>query len=61
MHGFAINVNPDLSEFSRIIPCGIEDASVTSMTKELNRVITLDEVLPIVEKHLYETLVRVSA
>lgn len=61
MHGFAINVNPDLSEFSRIIPCGIEDASVTSMTKELNRAITVDEVLPIVEKHLYETLVRVSA
>ena len=61
MHGFAINVNPDLSEFTRIIPCGIEDASVTSMTKELNRAIALDEVLPIVEKHLYETLVRVSA
>jgi lipoyl(octanoyl) transferase len=61
MHGFAINVNPDLSEFSRIVPCGINDAAVTSMAAELNREVTLDEVLPIVEKHLYETLVKVSA
>jgi lipoyl(octanoyl) transferase len=61
MHGFAINVNPDLSEFSRIVPCGINDAAVTSMAAELNRAVTLDEVLPIVEKHLYETLVKVSA
>jgi lipoyl(octanoyl) transferase len=61
MHGFAINVNPDLSEFERIVPCGINDAAVTSMAIELNREITLDEVLPVVEKHLYETLVKVSA
>jgi lipoyl(octanoyl) transferase len=61
MHGFAINVNPDLSEFSRIVPCGINDAAVTSMAAELNREVTLDEVRPIVEKHLYETLVKVSA
>ncbi len=61
MHGFAINVNPDLSEFSRIVPCGINDSAVTSMAAELNREVTLDEVLPIVEKHLYETLVKVSA
>jgi lipoyl(octanoyl) transferase len=61
MHGFAINVNPDLSEFSRIVPCGINDSAVTSMAAELYREVTLDEVLPIVEKHLYETLVKVSA
>ena len=61
MHGFAINVNPDLSEFNRIVPCGINDAAVTSMAAELNREVTLDEVLPVVEKHLYETLVKVSA
>jgi lipoyl(octanoyl) transferase len=60
MHGFAINVNPDLSEFDRIVPCGIDDAAVTSMAIELNRAVTLDEVLPVVEKHLYETLVKVS-
>ena len=61
MHGFAINVNPDLSEFSRIVPCGISDAAVTSMALELNREVTLDDVLPVVEKHLFEILVKVSA
>ena len=61
MHGFALNVNPDLSEFNRIIPCGIEDASVTSMQQELGRGISIDEVAPVVEKYLYETLVKVSA
>lgn len=61
MHGFALNVNPDLTEFNRIIPCGIEDASVTSMQQELGRDIYIDEVTPVVEKYLYETLVKVSA
>ena len=61
MHGFALNVNPDLTEFNRIIPCGIEDASVTSMGQELGRDISIDEVVPVVEKYLYETLVKVSA
>ena len=61
MHGFALNVNPDLTEFNRIIPCGIEDASVTSMLQELGRDIYIDEVAPVVEKYLYETLVKVSA
>lgn len=61
MHGFALNVNPDLSEFNRIIPCGIEDALVTSMQQELGRDISIDEVAPVVEKYLYETLVKVSA
>jgi lipoyl(octanoyl) transferase len=61
MHGFALNVNPDLSEFNRIIPCGIEDASVTSMQQELGRDISIDDVAPVIEKYLYETLVKVSA
>jgi lipoyl(octanoyl) transferase len=61
MHGFALNVNPDLSEFNRIIPCGIEDASVTSLQQELGRDISIDEVAPVIEKFLYETLVKVSA
>jgi lipoyl(octanoyl) transferase len=61
MHGFALNVNPNLNEFNRIIPCGIEDASVTSMQLELGRDISIDEVAPVVEKYLYETLVKVSA
>lgn len=61
MHGFALNVNPDLSAFEAIIPCGIADADVTSLEIELGRKITLEEVIPVVEKHLYEALTKVSA
>ena len=60
MHGFAVNVNPDLSEFNRIIPCGIDDATVTSLSAELGREIVVEEVLPLVEKHMYESLSKVS-
>ena len=61
MHGFALNVNPNLSAFSQIIPCGIADAEVTSISKELNREITIAEVLPILERNLVSTLSKVSA
>ena len=61
MHGFALNVNPDLSAFEAIIPCGIADADVTSLEIELGRKIRLEEVIPVVEKHLYEALTKVSA
>ena len=61
MHGFALNVNPNLSAFSQIIPCGIADAEVTSISKELNREITVAEVLPILERNLVSTLSKVSA
>jgi lipoyl(octanoyl) transferase len=61
MHGFALNVNPELGAFNRIIPCGIDDAAVTSMAQELSREITVDEVRPVVEKYLTETLMKVSA
>lgn len=60
MHGFALNVEPDLSPFEAIIPCGIEDAAVTSLAIELGRSIGNDEVLPIVEKYMYESLAKVS-
>lgn len=61
MHGFALNVNPDLTEFRSIIPCGIADADVTSMALELGRDITIDEVTPVLEKYMYETLIKVGA
>ena len=61
MHGFALNVNPDLAAFNRIIPCGISDAAVTSMADELSRDISVNEVIPVVEKFLFESLMKVSA
>lgn len=61
MHGFAINVNPDLAAFTKIIPCGINDAEVTSMAKELGRAITINEVQPVVEEILCQHLAKVSA
>jgi lipoyl(octanoyl) transferase len=60
MHGFALNVEPDLSPFKAIIPCGIDDAVVTSLAIELGRSISIDEVLPVVEKYMYESLAKVS-
>lgn len=44
MHGFAFNVNTDLNLFNGIIPCGIQDKSVTSLKQELNREIDIQEV-----------------
>lgn len=61
MHGFALNVDPDLAAFSQIVPCGIDDAAVTSMAVELKRAIDISEVSPIVEKYLTEALGKVSA
>jgi lipoyl(octanoyl) transferase len=57
-HGFALNCNPNMSHFDKIVPCGIKDASVTSLTQELGREVTVAEVLPIVEQHLAELLTQ---
>lgn len=55
MHGFAFNINSDLSYFGHIIPCGIDDKAVTSLEAELGQKIPLEEVKSKVKKHL-ETL-----
>jgi len=60
MHGFALNVNPDLSAYSKIIPCGIADAKVTSLSAELGRNIIIDEVIPVLKKYILPMLERVS-
>lgn len=44
MHGFAFNVNTDLSYFDRIVPCGIADKGVTCMAKELGGLLDMEEV-----------------
>ena len=60
MHGFALNVNPDLAAFRQIVPCGIADADVTSLEIELGRPITIDEVAPLIERHVSQSLKKVS-
>lgn len=54
MHGFALNCDPDLSWFARIVPCGIDDADVTSLSVETAREVTVDEVLPLARTRLAE-------
>ncbi len=56
MHGFALNCDCDLSWFDRIVPCGLTDATVTSLTTEAGRAITVAEATPYVEKRLAEVL-----
>ncbi|MEU8212314.1 lipoyl(octanoyl) transferase LipB [Micromonospora sp. NPDC049044] len=58
LHGFSINCDCDLTHFDRIVPCGIRDAGVTSLTAELGRPISVADVLPVVERRL-ATLVTV--
>ena len=60
MHGFALNVNPDLSAYEKIVPCGITGAKVTSLTAELGREVSVNEVLPIVKKLMHPMLDRIS-
>jgi lipoyl(octanoyl) transferase len=61
MHGFALNCECDLSWAATIIPCGIADAGVTSLTAELGRQVSVREVLPVVERHLRAVLDPASA
>jgi lipoyl(octanoyl) transferase len=56
MHGFAVNCDVDLSWYDRFVPCGISDAGVTSLSAELGRDVTVDEVAPLARRRLTELL-----
>lgn len=56
MHGFELNCDCDMGWFDRIVPCGIRDAGVTSLSRELGRRVSVQEVVPTVEKRLAEAL-----
>ena len=61
MHGFALNCDPDLSWGDNIVPCGIEDADVSSMSAELGRRVSVSDVLPVAEQALADVLDPVAA
>ncbi len=52
MHGFSLNCDPDLSWYTRIVPCGLPDVDTTSLSAELGRDVTVTEVLDPVHRHL---------
>lgn len=56
MHGFALNCDVDLGWYDRFVPCGIADAGVTSLSTELGRDVSVEDVLPIVREHLTDYL-----
>ncbi|MDT8914419.1 lipoyl(octanoyl) transferase LipB [Amycolatopsis sp. PS_44_ISF1] len=56
MHGFELNCNADLSAFDAIVPCGIRDAGVTSLSAELDRDVTVEEVLPMARETVLAAL-----
>jgi lipoyl(octanoyl) transferase len=56
MHGFALNCDCDLSWYDRIVPCGIRDAQVTTLSAEAGRAVTVDDVIPAVQRHLADAV-----
>lgn len=55
MHGLALNVNPDLSYFNYIVPCGIQDKAVTSMEKEMSRKMDMEKVKLVLKEKLAQS------
>jgi lipoyl(octanoyl) transferase len=61
MHGFALNCDPDMSAFANMVPCGIVDAGVTSLSAELGRDVPVDEVIDAVEDAMRRVLAPAAA
>ncbi len=61
MHGFALNCDPDMAAFANMIPCGIADAGVTSLTAELGRDVPVTEVVDAVEAAVRRVLTLAPA
>ncbi len=61
MHGFALNCDPDMAAFANMIPCGIADAGVTSLTAELGRDVPVAEVIDAVEAAVRRVLTLAPA
>lgn len=52
MHGVAINCNNTLDFYEHIVPCGLSDAGVTTLSKEMGRMITVDDIAPLLSRHI---------
>ena len=61
MHGFALNCDPDMTAFANMIPCGIADAGVTSLSAELGRDVPVTEVIDAVEAQVRRVLAGAGA
>lgn len=61
MHGVALNCDPDLGAFGRIVPCGIDDADVTSLSAELGRSVGVRDVLPALRAALEQHVAEVTS
>ena len=56
MHGFALNCSNSFEAYSKIVACGILDAGITSISRELGRTVTPEDVVPIVARHFAEAM-----